>query len=126
MGNAASAKPGEQFAEAVSRMHCIFRDCDDEFRALSSAANTHGKQSEQFKAAGALLASCQERRTREFAIMERACGPPQEEYKLCTQQSENASGREHQCLPLLHMYLDCAERALKQERELQMAQNYRT
>ena len=65
-------------------------------------------------AAAVLLQRCQERRTKEFNIMERCCGPAQEEYKVCTQRTENRGGREHQCLPVLHAYLDCAEKALSE------------
>ena len=101
-------------------MHKIFRACDDEFTALSTAANTHGKESEQFKAAACKLALCQERRTKEFNIMEACCGPPQEEYKRCTQRDKGTSA--HDCLPFLHSYLDCAEKALLQEAQVQRQQ----
>ena len=110
VGSASEAS--RAFAQAISRMHCIFRGCDDEFVALSEAANTHGKQSEQFSKAAETLSECQQRRIRQFGQIEAACGPAQEAYKLCTQRPENSAGREHQCLPILHAYLDCAEKSL--------------
>ena len=105
---------GEAFAQSVRRMHCIFPSCDDEFRDLSSAINLHGRQSEQVKAAALKLDACQKRRTRQFTTMESRCGPAQEAYRLCIQEQAKAgnSGREHECLPVLNSFLDCAERAL--------------
>ena len=50
-----ATEAGAAFAKAIARMHCIFKDCDDEFRQLSAAVNTHGKESEQFKAAAKRL-----------------------------------------------------------------------
>ena len=113
MGSATSKQPDEQFAEAIQRMHNIFRDCDGEFRNLSAAANTHGKESNECRAAADALQRCQRRRVGEFQIMEARCGPAQEAYKLCTQMPEN-QGRAFRCLPVLHAYLDCAEEALRQ------------
>ena len=52
---------GRAFAEAIQRMHCIFRDCDAEFRVLSEAANANGRGSEQFKEAARQLQACQRR-----------------------------------------------------------------
>ena len=106
-----SKTPDAQFAEAIERMHNIFRDCDGEFRILSKAANTDGRDSDAFKAAAAYLQKCQRRRMEEFHLMETECGPAQESYKQCTMRPENA-GASHRCLPVLHAYLDCAERAL--------------
>ena len=109
------SEASQAFAQAIHRMHCIFKDCDDEFRELSEAANDHGKQSERFKTAGLRLQTCQQRRIRQFSEIEARCGPAQEAYRLCTQREENKGGLEYQCLPVLHSYLDCAERALKDQ-----------
>ena len=106
---------GRAFAAAIHRMHCIFKGCDEEFAAVSEAVNTHGKQSEQCRAAAGVLKACQQRRTEHFTIIEAACGPAQETYRSCTAriQMEKGPGFEHECLPVLHLFLDCAERALQ-------------
>ena len=107
------SKEGEAFAKAIARMHCIFRDCDEEFASLSEAANTHGKQSEEYKAAGKQLEACQKRRIRQFHIIEAVCGPAQGGYGECVR--DKGSARAVECLPLLQTFLDCAERALDEK-----------
>lgn len=107
---------GKAFAHAIKRMHHIFRDCDDEFRALSGAANEHGRKSEECKAAALRLQACQERRTREFTLIEKRCGPAQEAYRLCVEQTRGTSAdAEFKCLPVLHSFIDCADRALQSQ-----------
>jgi hypothetical protein len=105
----AASESGEAFAKAVARMHCIFRDCDAELAAVSDAINTAGKKSEAFTAAAQRLQACQRRRHSQLDIIESSCGTSQEAYRLCVQER---GGREHMCLPVLHSFLDCAERAL--------------
>ena len=106
---------GRAFAQAISRMHCIFRGCDGEFAALSEAINAHGKQSAQCKDAAQALQVCQRRRTEQFQLIESTCGPAQETFRKCTASklAEKGAGHEHECLPVLHTFLDCAERALQ-------------
>ena len=101
----------EAFAKAVARMHCIFKSCDAEFSELSDAANTHGKQSEQYKAAAERLSFCQQRRTTQFHAIEAKCGPAQGGYGECVR--ERGADRAHECLPVLQSFLDCAEGAVK-------------
>ena len=108
---------GRAFAQAISRMHCIFRDCDAEFRELSDAINQHGRKSEEFTAAANKLQQCQQRRTTDFTAIEARCGPAQEAYRLCVQRvhssvESDSAGAEHACLPVLHIFLDCAQAAL--------------
>lgn len=102
------------FASAIQRMHRIFRDCDDEFRVVSDAINTHGKKSQEFVAAAKALKACQQRRVAQFNMIEAQCGPAQETYRTCVakQHASGRAGREHECLPVLHTFIDCAERAL--------------
>lgn len=108
-----ASKTGAAFAKAIHRMHCIFKDCDSEFCDLSDAVNTHGKQSEAFKLAAQRLQACQRRRERQLASIEGACGPAQDGYRLCVQHIKaSGQGHEHDCLPVLHDFLDCAERTL--------------
>ena len=104
------------FATAIQRMHHMFRDCDKEFVALSEAINEHGRNSAAFSAAAQQLKACQQRRTDEFGCIEARCGPAQEAYRQCIQQlQESGKGHEEQqCLPVLHAFLDCSERALKE------------
>ena len=109
-----ASETGAAFAKAIQRMHCIFKDCDSEFCDLSDAVNTHGKQSEAFKLAAQRLQACQRRRERQLASIEGACGPAQDGYRLCVQhiKASGQQGHEHDCLPVLHDFLDCAERTL--------------
>jgi hypothetical protein len=108
-----ASETGAAFAKAIQRMHCIFKDCDSEFCDLSDAVNTHGKQSEAFKLAAQRLQACQRRRERQLASIEGACGPAQDGYRLCVQHIKaSGQGHEHDCLPVLHDFLDCAERTL--------------
>lgn len=99
-------------AQAISRMHCILRDCDAELRDVSDAANTHGRKSEQFAAAGKRLGACQRRRYADLDAIEARCGPSQDAFRVCIQ--EHGGRQEHQCLRYLHPFLDCAERALNE------------
>jgi hypothetical protein len=108
-----ASETGAAFAKAIQRMHCIFKGCDSEFCDLSDAVNTHGKQSEAFKLAAQRLQACQRRRERQLASIEGACGPAQDGYRLCVQHIKaSGQGHEHDCLPVLHDFLDCAERTL--------------
>ena len=108
-----ASETGAAFAKAIQRMHCIFRDCDSEFCDLSEAVNTHGKQSEAVKLAAQRLHACQRRRERQLASIESACGPAQDGYRLCVERMKaSGQGHEHDCLPVLHDFLDCAERTL--------------
>ena len=109
-----ASKDGLAFAQAIQRMHNIFRSCDAEFTNLSEAVNTHGKKSAETKAAAAELQTCQRRREFEFAAIETRCGPAQYEYQKCAERVQQSGvGRESQCLPVLHSFIDCAERALE-------------
>lgn len=105
-----SSDQGKAYAKAIERMHCILKGCDDEFMAVSDTANANGRASAEFKAAAQRLAACQQRRHDEFSTIESICGPAQGAFKLCVQDA--AKGREHECLPVLHAFLDCSERAL--------------
>ena len=102
---------GQALAKAIARMHSIFRDCDCEFAVLSDAANVYGRTSDQYKTAARSLDACQRRRTTQFHIIEACCGPAQGGYADCVR--EKGAGREHECLSVLHAYLDCADKALK-------------
>ena len=99
------------FAQAVSRMHRMFPACDDEFAQLSSAVNSHGRESTEFKLAAQLLSACQRRREVQFHTITTACGPAQEAFRVCTREA--GAGNEHRCLPVLHAFLNCSESALK-------------
>uniref|UniRef100_A0A7S0IP74 IMS import disulfide relay-system CHCH-CHCH-like Cx9C domain-containing protein n=1 Tax=Calcidiscus leptoporus TaxID=127549 RepID=A0A7S0IP74_9EUKA len=108
-----SAEGAQAFGQAISRMHRIFRDCDGEFRRVSDAVNSHGRKSEQFAAAAEQLHACQRRREKQMAFIETRCGPAQGAFRICIEGiHENGAGDERQCLPVLHTFLDCAERAL--------------
>ena len=110
------SEEAKAFAKAIQRMHNIFRACDAEFRDLSEAANEHGRKSEQCKEAALRLQACQQRRTREFSLIEASCGPAQEAYRLCVEQTRGTTAdAEYQCLPVLHTFIDCAERALQKQ-----------
>ena len=103
---------GEAYAQAIHRMHCIFRSCDAELKGLSEAVNDHGKGSEQFTAAAEQLKACRLRKEREFGIITTCCGPAQEEFRACS--ARVGTSRAPECLEVLHPFLDCAERALKE------------
>ena len=103
---------GEAYAQAIHRMHCIFRSCDAELKGLSEAVNEHGKGSEQFTAAAEQLKACRLRKEREFGIITTRCGPAQEEFRACS--ARVGTSRAPECLAVLHPFLDCAERALKE------------
>ena len=105
--------PQRTATACVQRMHVILRDCDNEMALISDATNTHGRKSEPFKAAVKKLEACQRRRVTEFTTIEARCGPAQAAYKSCLAElGPGASGKEYTCLPVLHSFLDCAERAL--------------
>ena len=115
IGKASDA--GSEFAAAIRRMHHIFHSCDPEFHEVSQAVNLHGKTSDTFRAAAEQLQQCQRHREWQMSRIESTCGPPQDQYKLCVQRiKESGRGHESQCLPALHAFIDCAERALAAER----------
>ena len=103
-----ASEDGKAFAEAIQRMHSILHDCDDELLGISDAANTHGQQSEQFASAFRRLEACQRRRANLLRCIEADCGPSQDDFRACCQEK----GEGPQCLPVLHKFLDCAERAV--------------
>ena len=113
MGNAISdASAGRAYAEACARMHTLHPNCEEEFRDLSEAVNAHGRSSAVCTAAAAKLRACNLRRDARFDAMTARCGPAQEAFRVCAQRAKEAGHHEATCLPVLHSFLDCAERAL--------------
>ena len=101
-------------ASGGCRLRSPTTGCDDEFCAVSDAINAHGRDSEPFKAAAERLKACQGRRARQMAAIEGRCGPAQEAFRRCVQDTneKKGPGQEHECLPVLHSFLDCADIAL--------------
>ena len=109
-----ASREGQDFAQAIARMHCIFKSCDDEFAVLSEARNIHGRESDAYKAAAVKLDACQRRRIVQFQAIEARCGPAQGGYGQCVK--DKGADKAHECLPVLQTFLDCAERAVDNDK----------